>query len=102
MITLSFIIAAVFSFIVGQKSVNFLDRTVSKALKEENLKLEQVNADLLVRLENAVKGSPTKSSIKQQFTQEELVVIRNLIHPDKHKNSAKANEMFVKVNDLIK
>lgn len=102
MIILTAIVVSVFSFFVGQKSVKFLDRTVSKGLKEENLKLEQVNADLLVRLENAMKGSPSKTSIKQQFSNEELIVIRNLIHPDKHRNSSKANEMFIKVNDLIK
>lgn len=93
---------ALVSFFIGQKSVKFLDRTISKTLKEENLKLEQHNADLLARLENAVKGSPSKTSIKQQFTPDELIVIRNLVHPDKHKGSLKAHDMFVKINSLLK
>ena len=100
-----FTIACVISFIFGIKAHKFMGHTVIEGLKERVQELEEENLLLLARA-NAVpksnKGPTPKTNTEQQFTQEDLVVLRNLVHPDKHKNSEKASSMFVKVNELIK
>ena len=99
------IIASIISFLLGGKSVKVMDRAVAEEFKERIGELEDENLQLLSRLNTAAKGpkvSNPKTNTEQQFTQKELIVLRNLLHPDKHKNSDKSTEMFVKVNSLIK
>lgn len=36
-----------------------------------------------------------------QFTNEELKVLRRLVHPDKHGNSVSANNLTAKINQLV-
>lgn len=102
---ITFIIAVVIGIALGYKGVKWLHKTIVEELKERIGELEDENLQLLSRLNTATKGpkaSNTKTKTEQQFTQKELVVLRNLLHPDKHKNSDKSTEMFVKVNSLIK
>ena len=98
-------IAGVVCFFLGQKSVKIMSGSVTKDLKIRNTELEALNTQLQSQLKDALSrplfGSREKTN-PPQFTQDDLVVLRNLIHPDKHKNSEKANNMFVKVNSLIK
>lgn len=102
---ITFIIAVVIGIALGYKGVKWLHQTVVEELKERIGELEDENLQLLSRLNTAAKGpkvSNPKTNTEQQFTQKELIVLRNLLHPDKHKNSDKSTEMFVKVNSLIK
>lgn len=70
------------------------------ALQEERNKTafyQQQVASLQYRIQQLMGvGSP------QSFTPKELTILRMLVHPDKHGGNQKANDMFVKINSLLK
>lgn len=100
-------IAACLAFILGIITMYKLGNYVSSSYKEENQKLADLNAGMLLEnqtLRNQLQSNSSKTNYSSvpQFTMEDLKLLRNLAHPDKHKNSVNAEKMFIKINSLIK
>lgn len=102
-------ISILIAFFGGMFSMFYLGNFVSSGYKDENLKLQTLNESLSIenyqlknKLKNGNNSNSNTSYSVPQFTQEDLKILRNLSHPDKHKNSQNANDMFVKINHLIK
>lgn len=99
---------AIFAFIAGGIATFMVCNFVNDHYKDENIKLQDLNHQITT--ENALlKMQINLDSVKQgrttyqapQFTQDDLKLLRNLTHPDKHKNSKNADKMFIKINNLI-
>lgn len=100
-------IAVFFAFVAGIITMYQIGDYVSSNYKEENQKLADLNAGMLIEnqtLRNQLRGNSSKTNYSSvpQFTMDDLKLLRNLAHPDKHKNSVNAEKMFIKINSLIK
>lgn len=104
----TFLLCFIF-FLAGAFAIHSVTDFVQTSHKDENVTLKitnellaSENLSLKKRLNNLDEKSSVKYEKVSQFTKNDLKILRNLTHPDKHKNSENAARMFIKINSLLK